>query len=46
VKKTTTTHVPAQTREQARRTGGKVYNDDGTWHYGSNQPATTTATKK
>src|SRR4051812_33918623 len=43
VKKTTTTKVPAQTREQARRTGGKVYSDDGTWHYGSN---TTTATTK
>jgi len=42
----TTTKVPAQTREQARRTGGKIYNDDGTWHYGSNKPATTTATKK
>jgi hypothetical protein len=44
VKKTTTTKVPAQTREQARRTNGKVFNDDGTWHYGSSQ--TTTATKK
>ena len=44
VKKTTTTKTPAQTREQARRTGGKVFNDDGTWHYGSTQTAT--ATKK
>jgi len=45
VKKTTTTNVPTQTREQARRTGGKVFNDDGTWHY-ANQPATPTTTKK
>jgi hypothetical protein len=44
-KTTTTTQVPAQTREQARRTGGKVFNDDGTWHY-ANQPAPTTAIKK
>src|SRR4051812_16101242 len=42
-KTATVAKVPAQTREQARR--GKVYDQDGSWHY-SNQPATTTTTKK
>ena len=44
-KNTSTTHVPAQTREQARRTG-KTVNEDGSWHYGSTQPATTATSKK
>ena len=47
VKKTTTaTTAPAKARVQARRNGGKVMNDDGTWHYGGSTAPATTATKK
>jgi hypothetical protein len=41
-KKTTTT----ATKVPAPRRSGKTVNEDGTWHYGPSQPATTTTSKK
>jgi hypothetical protein len=44
--KATSSKTTATNRKVASRRTGKTVNEDGSWHYGSTQPATTTTSKK